>query len=76
MPKTTFRTRYGHYEFVVMLFGLTNAPEVFMELMNLVFKECFDTFVIVFINDILIYSKTDQEHQEHLRKALIILREN
>ena len=76
IPKTSFRTRYGHYEFVVMSFGLTNAPAVFMELMNRVFKECLDSFVIVFIEDILIYSKTDLEHQEHLRKALTILREN
>ena len=59
-----------------MSFGLTNAPAVFMELMNRVFKECLDSFVIVFIDDILIYSKTDLEHQEHLRKALTILREN
>ena len=59
-----------------MSFGLTNAPAVFMELMNRVFKECLDSFVIVFIDDILIYSKTDLEHQEHLRKSLTILREN
>ena len=76
ISKTAFRTRYGHYEFVVMSFGLTNALAVFMELMNRVFKECLDSFVIVFIDDILIYSKTDLEHQEHLRKALTILREN
>ena len=74
--QTTFRTRYGYYEFVVMSFGLTNAPAVFMELTNRVFKECLDTFVIVFIDDILIYSKTDEEHQKHLRKGLTILREN
>ena len=69
VPKTTFRTRYGHYEFVVMSFGLTNALAMFMELINWVFKECLDAFVIVFIDDILIYSKMDQEHQEHFRKA-------
>ena len=59
-----------------MSFGLTNAPTVFMELTNRVFKECLDTFVIVFIDDILIYSKTDEEHQKHLRKGLTIIREN
>ena len=66
IPKIAFRTGYCHYEFVVMSFSLTNTPAVFMELMNRVFKECLDTFVIVFIDDILIYSKTDEEHQEHL----------
>ena len=59
-----------------MSFGLTNAPTVFMELMNLVFKEYLDIFVIVFIDDILVYSRIDQEHQLHLRKALTVLREN
>ena len=59
-----------------MSFGLTNAPAVFMELMNQVFKECLDSFMIVFIDEILIYSKTDLEHQEHLHKALTILRED
>ena len=76
VPKTAFRTRYDHYELVVMPFGLTNALAVFMELMNRVFKEYLDTFVIVFIDDILVYSRTDQEHQMHLRKALTVLREN
>ena len=66
VSKTAFRTRYGHYEFVVMSFTLINAPGVFMELMNRVFKEFQDTFVIVFIEDILVYSKMDQEHREHL----------
>ncbi|KAL4038284.1 hypothetical protein IC575_001898 [Cucumis melo] len=66
VPKTAFRSRYGHYEFIVMSFGLTNAPTVFMDLMNIVFREFLDTFVIVFIDDILIYSKTETEHEEHL----------
>ncbi|KAL4011292.1 hypothetical protein IC575_028346 [Cucumis melo] len=67
VPKTAFRSRYEHYEFIVMSFGLTNAPAVFMDLMNRVFREFLDTFVIVFIDDILIYSKTEAEHEEHLR---------
>ncbi|TYK11011.1 hypothetical protein E5676_scaffold874G00530 [Cucumis melo var. makuwa] len=67
---TTFRSRYGHYEFIVMSFGLTNAPAVFLDLMNIVFREFLDTFVIVFINDILIYSKTEVEHEEHLRHVI------
>ncbi|KAL4038316.1 hypothetical protein IC575_001930 [Cucumis melo] len=62
VPKTAFRSRYGHYEFILMSFGLTNAPAVFMDLMNRVFREFLDTFVIVFIDDILIYSKTEAEH--------------
>ncbi|KAL0536723.1 hypothetical protein IC582_025683 [Cucumis melo] len=76
VPKTTFRSRYGHYEFIVLSFGLTNAPAVFMDLMNRVFREFLDTFVIVFIDDILIYSKTKAEHEEHLRMVLETLRAN
>ncbi|KAA0058399.1 pol protein [Cucumis melo var. makuwa] len=76
VPKTAFRSRYGHYEFIVMSFGLTNAPAVFMDLMNRVFREFLDTFVIVFIDDILIYSKTEAEHEEHLRMVLQTLRNN
>ncbi|KAL4018125.1 hypothetical protein IC575_021715 [Cucumis melo] len=76
VPKTAFRSRYGHYEFIVMSFGLTNAPAVFMDLMNRVFREFLDTFVIMFIDDILIYSKTEVEHEEHLRIVLQTLRDN
>ncbi|GKA72286.1 putative reverse transcriptase domain-containing protein [Tanacetum coccineum] len=74
IPKTAFRTRYGHYEFQVMPFGLTNAHAVFMDLMNRVCKPYLDKFVIVFIDDILIYSRDEKEHEEHLKTILELLK--
>ncbi|XP_041026909.1 uncharacterized protein LOC121267102 [Juglans microcarpa x Juglans regia] len=75
VQKTAFRTRYGHYEFLVMPFGLTNAPAAFMDFMNKVFKDYLEKFVIVFIDNILIYSRSSRELEDHLRIALQILRE-
>ncbi|GKD08679.1 putative reverse transcriptase domain-containing protein [Tanacetum coccineum] len=74
VPRMAFRTRYGHYEFQVMPFGLTNAPAVFMDLMNRVCKPYLDKFVIVFIDDILIYLKDKKEHEEHLKEILELLK--
>ncbi|WVZ89245.1 hypothetical protein U9M48_035671 [Paspalum notatum var. saurae] len=76
IPKTGFTTKYGLYEYTVMSFGLTNAPDYFMQLINSVFMDQLDKFVVVFIDDILIYSKTEAEHEEHLRLVLQRLREH
>jgi hypothetical protein len=70
ISKTAFRTRYGHYEFTVVPFGLSNAPVFFMCLMNGVFRDYLDKFVIVFLDDILVYSKLEEEHEQHLRLVL------
>ena len=67
IPKTTFRTRYGHYEFLVMSFRLTNAPTVFMDLMNRVFEEYLDKFITIFIDDVLVYSRTMEKHELYLK---------
>jgi len=76
IPKTAFVTRFGLYEFTVMSFGLTNAPAYFMFLMNKVFMEYLDKFVVVFIDDILVFSKNEIEHEKHLRLVLQKLREH
>jgi hypothetical protein len=76
IPKTAFHTQYGLYEYTVMSFGLTNAPAYFMYVMNKVFMEYLDKFVVVFIDDILLFSKTEGEHEKHLRLVLEKLRSN
>ena len=76
IPLTAFRTRYGHFEFLVLPFGLTNAPATFMTLMHEIFKENLDDFIIIYLDDILIYSKTWEEHLKHVRATLEILRKN
>ena len=76
IPKTTFTTRYGFYEYTVMSFGLTNAPAYFMYSINKVFMEYLDKFIVVFIDDILVFSKNEDEHAKHLRLVLQKLREH
>ena len=76
IKKTIFRTRYGHYELVVIPFGITNAPATFMCLMNNIFSQYLDKFKVVFIDDILVYSKMEEEHEEHLRIVLQMLRKH
>ena len=75
IPKLAFRTRYSHYEFLVMSFGLTNALDYFKDLINRVFRDYLDSFVIVFIDDILVYSKNEYEHMDQLRVVFQVLKE-
>ena len=76
IPKIAFRTRYGHFEFTVMPFGLTNVLAAFMDLMRRVFQPCLDQFVVVFVDDILIYSQSEWENEDHLRIVLQLLRDH
>ena len=76
IPKTAFRMRYGHFEFTVMPFGLTNTPTAFMDIMHRVFHPYLDPFVVVFVDDILIYSETEEDHEDHLRVVLQTLKDH
>lgn len=76
MAKSAFMMHYRHYEFVLLQFGLTNTPVTFMCLMNIIFHQFLDKFVLIFINEILIYSRNVEEHKEHLRIVLQVLREH
>ena len=75
IPKTAFTTRYRHYEYLVMPFGVTNAPTIFMDYMNRIFRPFLENFVIVFIDNILVYSKTREEHESHLNNVLQVLKD-
>ena len=76
IPKTEFRTRYGHFKFIVMSFGLTNAPAAFIDLMHRVFQPYLDQFFVVFVDDILIYSQSEEDHEDHLRIVLQAFRDH
>ena len=76
IPKTTFKTQYGHFEFTMMPFGFTNGPTTFMDLMHRVFQPYLDQFIVVFVDDILIYSQSEEEHEDHLRVNLQLLRDH
>ena len=76
IPKTEFRTQYGHFKFIVMSFGLTNAPTAFIDLMHRVFQPYLDQFVVVFVDDILIYSQSEEDHEDHLRIVLQAFRDH
>ena len=76
VPKMVFRTRYRHFEFTIIPSGMTNAPATFMDLMHKVFQPYLDQFIVVFIDDILIYSKSEEEHEDHLRIVLHVLRDH
>ena len=76
IPKTAFRTRYGHFEFTVMLFGFTNAPVAFMDLMHRVFQPYLDQFIMVFVDDIMVYSQSKGDHENHLRVVLQLFRDH
>ena len=76
IQKTAFRTRYGHFEFLVLPFGLTNAPATFMHLMHQIFREQLDKFIVIFLDDILVYSQTLQDHIDHVRRTLQVLRDH